>query len=381
MMHRSYFLPIAFLLILHVSLLPPSGILAQAQPGDEIVASRCWSYPLGAEGAVAITPDADRVFLGMGGARVEAVGVDGAKLWSSDLGGDISSNLLPRENTIFVATAGPSAGEGKPDESILRALSRETGITVWTMKLPSAARHFLHNLDQDLVVISMGGVIQSVDARSGLVKWKREIADGFVASPVFSRNKVLVATTAKQVFGVLLATGEIDSMRRSTIAITALTETSAGGLVTGDDRGNITAFVNGSDKVSWRFKAGGQISGLYAQGDHLLVTSHDNFVYFISGRNGDVVWKKRLAGRVSHVASIANKYALSTSLDEHRAAVTELLTGKPVGQIVLGSEESITADPSVSSGRIFILTTRSLHAVSFDGCSADKKLAEKIVKN
>jgi outer membrane protein assembly factor BamB len=380
MMHRFSLLQINLVLALHLSLLA-SAVVAQARPGDELVASRCWSYPLSEAGAVAFAPDADRVFLGMGGARVEAVGVDGAKLWSTDLGGDITSNLLPSKTTIFVATAGPAAGEGRSGEGILRALSRETGITLWTLKLTNAVRHALHSFNEDLIIVSTVGAIQSVDAKSGSVKWKREIADGFVASPVFGKEKLLVAASGKQVFGVLLATGEIDSMRRLPVAITALTETSAGELVTGDERGNITAFVNGSDKISWRFKAGGQISGLYAQGDNLLVTSHDNFVYFMSSRNGDVVWKKRLAGRVSHVANIANKYALSTSFDEPGAAVTELLTGKPVGQIVLGSEESITADPSVSSGRIFILTTRSLHAVSFDGCSADKKIAEKIVKN
>lgn len=357
------------------------AIFGQERPADELVAARCWSYPLNEAGAVTFASDADRVFLGMSGARIEAVTLDGSKLWATDLGGDITSNILPQRNILFVATLGPPASEGRPGEAMLRALSRETGITVWTLKLPGSTKTFLHAVNEDLIVVSNSGVIQSIDAKTGAVKWKREIADGFVATPVFSREKVLVAASGKQVFGVLLATGEIDSMRRSLVTITALAETGAGEIVTGDERGNITAFAGGRDKASWRFKVGGQISGLSALADNLLVTSHDNFVYFISGRNGDVIWKKRLAGRVSHVASVANKYALSTSFEEHGAAITELLTGKPLGNIVLANEESITADPSVSAGRVFILTTQSLHAVSFDGCSSDKKVAEKIVRN
>src|SRR5688500_9129194 len=127
-MHRLSHGQIVLVLILCVFLLIGTAA-PQARSEDELVATRRWSYPLNGAGAVTFAPDADRIFLGMGGARVEAVAVDGAKLWSSDLGGDIISNILPRKNTLFVATAGPATGDGKSGDGMLRALSRETGIT------------------------------------------------------------------------------------------------------------------------------------------------------------------------------------------------------------------------------------------------------------
>ena len=97
---------------------------------------------------------------------------------------------------------------------------------------------------------------------------------------------MIVATTAKQLFSVSLATGEIDSMRKMSYGVTALVETPSGEIIAGDERGNVSSLVNGNAKPYWKFKSGGEISAIFAVGEHLLVTSHDNFVYFLVSRNG-----------------------------------------------------------------------------------------------
>lgn len=364
-MHRTQ-LPKIISLVLICTLLLAGAGFGQTKPGEELVVTKCWSYPL-TESGVGIASDGSQVYVGLNGAKIEAVSLDGRKIWASELGGEIASNILPLETGLVVATVSGAGEARKSVDGVLRAVSRETGITMWTLKLPGAERHFLSIFNGWVVVVSKTGVIQSVDAKSGLVKWKREIADGFVATPVFNGVKVLVAANGRQVFGVSLATGEIDSLRKPTFAVTALGEIVSGEVVGGDDRGNVTSFVNGTDKASWKFKTGGEISGIYGLGESLLVTSHDNFVYFMTSRNGDVVWKKRLAGRVSHIASVFNKYAVITSFEEHGAVIAELSSGKVAGQIVLGAEEYLVADPVSASDLIFVLTNQASYAFSVNG--------------
>lgn len=365
-MHRTPLPKITILVLIYTFLLSVAAF-GQAKPTEELVVTKCWSYPLTESGGVGMASDGSQVFLGLSGAKIEALSLDGRKIWASELGGEIGSNILPLESGVFVVTATGAAEGGKAGDGVLRALSRETGITNWTVKLPGAERHFLSGFNGSVIVVSKKGIIQSIDAQTGLVKWKREIADGFVASPVFNGGKVLVAASGKQVFGVSLATGEIDSLRKPPFTVTALGETASGELVGGDDRGNVTSFVNGTDKVSWKFKTGGEISGVYGLGDNLLVTSHDNFVYFMTGRNGDVVWKKRLAGRVSHIASVFNKFAVITSFEEHGAVLLDISNGKVAGQIVLGGEEYLVSDPVSAADLILVLTNQASYAFSVSG--------------
>ena len=77
----------------------------------------------------------------------------------------------------------------------------------------------------------------------------------------------------------------------------------------GDERGNVTLYSNGSDKPYWRFKSGGShIAYPGSRRRHYLPSSHDNFVYFLNERNGDVVWKKRMAAAIASIADQSNRY-------------------------------------------------------------------------
>ncbi|MEQ1605237.1 MAG: PQQ-binding-like beta-propeller repeat protein [Pyrinomonadaceae bacterium] len=337
----------------------------QAKPVTEISVSRCWAYPMAVSGA-AIATDSARVFIGAEGAKIETLSLDGKKMWSSELGGDLSSNLLASEKGLVLATSTEKAA-GEKTTSVLRSLSKETGITNWTLKLPDAARFFIGLHNGSVIVVSKSGTIQSVDAGDGSIKWKRDIADGFVAEPVFSTAKLIVAAKANQIFSVSLASGEIESMRKSVYAVTSLGELASGEIVVGDERGNVST-LNGTDKPLWKFKSGGEISRLFVSGDSILATSHDNFIYYLLARNGDIDWKKRLGGRALHLANIADKYVLSMSFEENSAVFTDLSTGKVAGQIVFGAEEKLVANPVSANGSILMLTNQAAYSYSQGNC-------------
>lgn len=335
----------------------------------ELVVSKCWSFVTEEPASRLLATDSG-IFIGTDNARVDALMLDGSRLWSSELGGSIVSNMIVTDNRILVVTTASSSEAGRSD-SLLRGLSSETGITSLSIPVPNSDRYFLAADNGMIILVSRNGKVIGLD-RTGTIKWKREVAEGFVAEPFFSPGKVMIATTAKQIFTIGLANGEIESMRRSASEITAVAKTPAGEAIAGDGRGNLTV-LNGAERPFWKFKSGGEISRIFVNGSQVIAASHDNFVYQLRMRNGDVEWKKRLGGRVQQMAILNGKHVLTASFDEKSAILTDILTGKVVGQIPFAENETISAPPSYALGSLTILTDRAVHQHSISGCPGTKE--------
>lgn len=369
-MQRMSF-PRFIIAIIFAPLLAAFAVFAQEKPAEtELVATKCWGYEV--QAGVRLAANGTRIFLGTSEARIEAVSIDGRKLWSSDLGGEIASNLLVTDVGVYVASATTPTAE-KVATASLRLLSLDTGITSQTTKLPDASQHSLHQTNGSLIVVSENGTIQSIDVKSGAVRWKREIAERFTGEPFFGSEKVIVASAAKQLFTVTVASGEIESMRKLASQPTAALHTATGELVTGDERGGISLFQNDKNGEYWRFKSGASVSSVRLIGGNFLAASNDNFIYMLTPRSGGLAWKRRLAGRVTHIGILENSIALVSSLEENGASFISLAGGKQLGQVSLDENEYLTADPTGSNGLVFFLTNNRLIAYSLNGCPAAKE--------
>ena len=360
-----------FLWTLVASLLAMSAF-GQPKPATEVDIAKCWSYPTPDGGGSVAVSDGAGLYVSGDGGRVVALSLDGKKLWSTELGGSITSNILAIDSGLYLVTSTTANNIGTTGGSTLRSLSKQTGVPNWTLRITEANHHFIGGFNGSLVVISDAGIIQSIDAKTGTLKWRREIAEGFVAEPSLFADKLIVASTAKQVFVISLATGEIDSLRKVNFGVTAVGQTTAGDLIVGDERGNLTSFLGNTEKVSWKFRSGAEISAIITVDDHILVSSHDNFAYSLVARTGSVAWKRRLSGRVSRIATIDDRYALISGFEDHGAVLADLAKGKIVGQIVLDDEESLSQNPLVSGGLIFALTNELIRSFSLDGCGSKK---------
>jgi outer membrane protein assembly factor BamB len=356
------------LLVLILGFTALSDVFGQTAPAGEVDVAKCWSCSI-ASGERFVS-DGKRIFVGESGGRVGAVSLEGLKIWSAELGGEISSDLLPLDNTVFLVTSAVSAGgSAQAGGTSLRALSKETGITAWTVKLPDASRHFLGTTGGNaLLVISGSGVLQSIDAKTGAVNWRREIADGFAVDPLFSGDKLYLISTSKQLFTIGLEKGEIVSMVRLEHNATARAMAPEGTLLIGDDRGNVVS-LDDAQKPNWRFKTGGTISAIVPVGDDLLAASHDNFVYFLTGGKGGLAWKKRLSARPQQIGTVGGEYAIVLGYDEPNATLISLSSGKVAGQIALVGGETLVTRPMTADGKILFLTSSAVRAYSLNGCS------------
>lgn len=334
----------------------------------EVTLSRCWSFPI--ENGRTLTANGSHIFVGSGGAKIEALSLDGKKLWATELGGEIASNLLASDGGVFLVTSVISGDSVRSGIGTLRYLSKETGITGWTAKLSEADSYSLGLGADSIIALTSKGAIEAFDAKTGAAKWRRELAEGFVGEPRFNHENVYVASTAKQVFTVSLTNGEIVAVKKLQFAPTAVGEIT-GDVFTGDERGNVTSLGKG-DKANWNFKSGGKISAIVEVGGNLLAASNDNFVYLFTGRNGDVAWKRRLNDRVSQIGVIDGKFALVSGYEEHGAMLIDINSGKIAGQLNLADNEFAVTRPIAANGKIFILTNVAVYAYSSTSCSTTK---------
>lgn len=325
----------------------------------EVTLSRCWNFPV--DDGRTVTVDATRVIVGSGGAKLEAFAMDGKKLWATELGGEIASNVLVGSGGVFMVTSAVNAGSGKGGGTA-RFLSLETGITVWTAKLPEADKYSLGFGTDSIIVVTSGGTIEAFATNTGATRWRRELAEGVVGEPRFNHANVYLASSAKQIFTVSLASGEIVAVTKMQFAPTAVSEIS-GDIFIGDERGNVTS-LGRRDKANWNFKSGGKISAIVEVGGNLLAASNDNFVYLFSGRSGNVAWKKRLNERVSQIGAIDDRFAIVSGYEENGAHLMEINSGKTVGQLNFDGDEFAVARPVYSNGRVFILTNGAIYSFS-----------------
>lgn len=355
-------------LIVIVVCLQAAFVPGQDLPLKEIDIVKCWEYAISDTPAAVLATDGDLILVGNGTGRVDALSADGKKLWSSELGGFFTSNLLATPAGLYVVTSTQRSEAEHTGGSVLRSLSKITGITNWSLKLSDADRHFLAVHNGEVLIASLTGEIQSNGAGAGGVKWKRKITESFAATPVFQAAKVHIASNGMQIFTVLLNNGEIETMRKATFPVSALGQTATGELVVGDERGNLSLFTNGIFKAAWKFKAGGQISEIVPIGVNLLVTSHDNFVYYLASRNGDVLWKKRLISRILPISTLADKYAMISSFEDELLLIVDLSNGKVAGQIAFAVGETVSAAPVTAENSIIILTNKAVYSYSPGRC-------------
>lgn len=373
-MHRTP-VPNIFSLLTCLALLF-AGISAQKKADDEIELAKCWSYPLIDSSPKQIVVDSKGVYVGIDSGGIEALSLDGKKIWFSEFGGELSSNLAAFDNYLFFTTSVFKDSAGAAHGGKLRAVSSETGITNWTVSLAAADRYFLDVAGGAITLISSSGTVQAIDTKNGSIKWFRQLAEGFVAEPSFTTDKVAVATTDSQLFSVSRTTGEIESMKKVPFRVTALGARENGEKIIGDERGNIFR-LNGGDKTVWTFRSGGAISRILIIEDNVLAVSQDNFVYFLTARSGGRVWKKRLAGRVWQVAKVTNDLVLLSSFEEPGAVLTNVSDGRIAGKIALDEGESLISPPAVSNDLIFVLTNAAAYGYSQKQCQQEKiKAAE-----
>ncbi len=366
-MRRILTRQISFILIASLIIFPVVLSGQQSKFGDADI-TKCWSYLTEATPPLSISALNSHIFLGMPGGELESLNRNGRKLWSTDLGGTISSNIMPIKGSVLVVTTIAGANRTRKEEAILRSLSSETGVPNWSRQMLASASHLLHPHRGWVIVVSSDGSVQALDAATGTAVWKVNVLSGLSANPIFTPSTMLVPSASKHIFTIDLSTGDIVSTRTVSHSITAIVGGPGGEVIAGDERGNIISLSSTNERPDWKFKTGGQISTFVRAGPNILAASHDNFVYSLVARSGHVLWKRRLAARAAILLNIDDRLGLLAAVEDQGTAIIDLKSGKVAGLMPRESGETFAGDLIVFEGLIVASTNRGVHGYSDGSC-------------
>jgi hypothetical protein len=257
----------------------------------------------------------------------------------------------------------------KPASTSLRSISRETGIVGWTSSLPFSEIIYLGESGGNLVAISADGLVSSLRKADGSVAWQSHLNGKLPTAPWFGSTSIAFSLESGQ-SEIISSTDGRTSFQIKTDSIPAsLYLTDDNTLIWGDKKGNLVALDTATNHIRWKFKNGGQVSGITPAGKNILVTSYDNFVYLMSPIDGNIIWKRRLSGRVAEKPLVTPGFAVVTIVGEPGASFLDMASGKLVNRISLENEDYIIGTPIWVDGLIVFSKGDGIYSYTTGDCS------------
>jgi len=242
---------------------------------------------------------------------------------------------------------------------------------------------FIYIHKSTTLIADKNGNLYSIYKNDGIFNWQKTLGVKLSAPPYFYADKAILGTIDKQLIILNLGEGKTYKKLELPVIPTAISFNSNDEtLIVGDQKGIVSSIkiekidfeISKKEKkkktkyVSWKFRLGAEVSDISFTPRGLLITSLDNFAYLISAEKGDLIWKKRLAGRISEKSLVLDNYALITTIAEPTISVFGVSTGRLINKIILEDENFATANPIKIQNKIIVPTTGGLYAFSPNEC-------------
>lgn len=292
------------------------------------------------------------------------------KIWESDLGGEIISNVINSgENAFIITRTSQQTDSSLSQKTFLQALNKNTGITEWKTEVNLAQNIYLKSFENHIIIIDGSGKILSFSRTTGIKDWEQNTNLTVSATPHKFRDLIAIGGFEEKIVFVSLQNGQI--LETATLSHKPLTITSDYTnqvIFTGDDKGTVRSINIFNKKQIWIFRRGAKITSLQITDVGLLATSLDNFIYLIDKQSGELIWKRRLAGRITSSPLLTSQYIISASFEDAEASVINLTNGKLLNRISLGSGNFFTDGFLLLHKTIIFATQSGIFAFSEEAC-------------
>lgn len=285
--------------------------------------------------------------------------------WKSEMGGTVSAAPVADERGVYVATEAAEAADGTTfyrATGALRLLSQKSGVTLWMHTLP---RPFCGALAANATTIFGGtadGRIYAFSKDTGEIKWQAQFAASFASQPVLREGRLYIGNEDGTLLVLDEQTGQTLRRYQTHGAVrgpVALADTL---LCFGSADGYVHAIEETTGKLRWRVRTGAGVQSVAATANGLIVASLDNFVYLLSYRRGERVWKRLLAGRIAAQPLTNADSALFVPLGGDACVVLALHDGKTLNSLEVGTDGNTAASPIIAANVLLITTRHGLMA-------------------
>ena len=327
-----------------------------------------WSYETRQLTSQTPAAFADALYVPLAGGVVATVRPqDGQLLWRSETGGEFSAAPAADERGVYIGSELSMEGRDASamyTKGVVRALSRTSGVTLWTRTVPNPLEGALVVGDGLLLGASADGRVYALDKMTGAPAWIIKTEHSFRSAPSLGDGRLILASEDGYLLVVASKTGNI--VRRYQTGSSQAAPFSAAGktIYTGSADGYVTALRDAGGRLEtlWRRRAGTSVQSLTSAPAGLLVTSRDNFVYFLSHRNGNRLWKKQMPGRVVGAPVVSADSALFALMGGEVCVALSLTDGKQVNTLALGEGNSASTPPQLVGAYVIVPTRNGLIA-------------------
>jgi outer membrane protein assembly factor BamB len=305
--------------------------------------------------------DSKRIYVCLAGGRVVCLNREsGSLVWSSDLGGIISGSIAVGEKALYIATHLIAEDRSEVGAS-LRAVDKETGLTLWVKDYSRAFTSPLTLVNERIYAGSADGAFYALSAVTGEVIWKVATQDVVRGPALVGERSVYFGGDDGGVRAVDAETGREVWKFQTGGRVPGRPCEDEQALYVGSADGYLYSIEKATGKQRWKARTGAAIeaSPVIAQG-LVIVGSFDNFVYCFGSSNGNRVWKRRLNGRVSAAAIIEGDSLLIAPLRGNQVAMLMVADGQPVNYFRLEPEQELVAQPLLSDGAVLLATDKGL---------------------
>lgn len=323
-----------------------------------------WRYQSERMSNLAPSADAHSVYVPQTGGALVALDLEHGQLrWRAEVGGELSTNGAIDDRFIYVATQYQEVqGEHPPVHGTLRALSKETGVTLWMRTLPSPLRGGLVASATSIFGGDADGRFYSFDKRSGLTLWINQYTESVSNQPAIFGALVYFGSDAGSLFALNQADGKLAWRYRSHGAIQGSVAIINGAVSFGGADGYVYSYGEAQKRLLWRKRTGASVQAVVAIDKGVLAVSLDNYAYLLTHNKGAIIWRRLLPGRISARPLTAADGVLFTPISTDNAIVLSLKDGKPVNTLPLGEENSSIAAPILAGKRVLISAPHALIA-------------------
>ena len=351
--------------ILFFLLLPGYSSVAIAEDGELALSkplSLKWRYETDQTSNLTPATDGKSVYLPLANGMLVALdAADGKLRWKAEAGGEFSAAPIADEHVVYVATQYPGV-EPHIIRGTLRAISKQTGITLWLRTLPSPVRGSIAAGANVIFGGTANGSVYAFDKQNGLTIWMNQYGDSFEGHPTFWQDRLYIGSMGGWLLALDGSSGHVVWRYHARSAIRGSIAIANTVVIFGSADNYVYAFDEWRRKLIWKRRTGAAVQDVAAVNNGVLACSFDNFAYLFSLRKGAVVWRQLLPGRIPAKPVIASDGALFTPLSTDIAIVLDLRDGKPVNRLELGDDNASSAAPIVAEKSVLITTPHGLLA-------------------
>ncbi|HEX8195974.1 MAG TPA: PQQ-binding-like beta-propeller repeat protein [Pyrinomonadaceae bacterium] len=339
---------------------------------------QCWKYETGTLTNLPLTVNSNSLIFSLSDATLVSLDSSTGNVnWKAELGGEIAAPPVSSGKIVIAATRTPSDETGKVASSLtIRALSSNTGLTIWQKNFPNAGQVYLVLTGETLLLAAneseTGANLTSLEIATGALLWSKNVSTTVTTKIYHSGTQIYFGTKDNSIYSIRSADGE--SLKQYKVKHPAQNNlvASNGIIYFGDARGDIIALRENDSHQLWMLRTGGAVQDILPTSRGLLITSLDNFVYLHKYSNGKRQWRRRLAARPLSAELLNQETAILLANGESSAIVLELKKGKILNQILLGENNYGVAAPEITDRFLFIPTFNGILCFARDNLACGK---------